>query len=145
MYPIHNLKSIVTDIIILLRHNVFMEGVIYMSKQQNFDNIIQIIDNSFDEIMLSIISDLESNEQYKDLMFSEGILLDDYSYLKDLKQIKELQLDEEKIQGILFFIEHLEKKMTIMMKGAYFRGIKDNTLLLQQAGLFNPYKSYLDK
>lgn len=116
-----------------------------MIKQQNFDNIIQIIDNSFDEIMQSIISDLESNEQYKDIMFSESILLDDYGYLNNLKQIKELQLDEEKIQGILFYIEHLEKKMTIMMKGAYFRGIKDNTLLLNQAGLFNPYKSYLDK
>ena len=62
-------------------------------------------------------SDLESNEQYKDIKFSENILFSDYTYLKDLKQMDTLQWDEFKVEGMVFYIEHLEKKMKIMMKG----------------------------
>lgn len=116
-----------------------------MEQHESYSNIIQIIDSFFDEIIQSIISDLESNEQYKDINFSENILLSDYAYLNNLKQLDMSQLDEFKVEGMVFYIEHLEKKMKIMMKGAYYRGIKDNTLLLKQAGLFDSYKSYLDR
>ena len=91
--------------------------MVYMKQSESYSNIIQIIDSFFDEIMQSIISDLESNEQYKDIKFSENILFSDYTYLKDLKQMDTLQWDEFKVEGMVFYIEHLEKKMKIMMKG----------------------------
>ena len=82
----------------------------YMKQYESYSNIIQIIDSFFDEIMQSIISDLESNEQYKDIKFSENILFSDYTYLKDLKQMDTLQWDEFKVEGMVFYIEHLEKR-----------------------------------
>lgn len=116
-----------------------------MKEYESYSNIIQIIDSFFDEIMQSIISDLESNEQYKEIKFSENILLSDYAYLNNLKQLNTSQQDEFKVEGLVFYIEHLEKKMKIMMKGAYYRGIKDNMLLMQQAGLFKLYQNHLDQ
>ena len=107
-----------------------------MLEDRNYKSILTILNENFDELCYEIIQDAELQSDYRELMYIKKLLLTDFPVINKIELSQAVNIEDEDLKNIKEYHEINNSINTVLMKEAYFRGVKDMILMLARANIF---------
>lgn len=107
-----------------------------MLEDRNYKSILTILNDNFDELCYEIIQDAELQSDYRELMYIKKLLLTDFPVINKIELSQAVNIKDEDLKNIKEYHEINNSINKVLMKEAYFRGVKDMILILARANLF---------
>lgn len=107
-----------------------------MLGDRNYKSILTILNDNFDELCYEIIQDAELQSDYRELMYIKKLLLTDFPVINKIELSQAVNIKDEDLKSLKEYHEINDSIKKVLMKEAYFRGIKDMILILARANLF---------
>ncbi|RHS32946.1 hypothetical protein DWV50_12455 [Coprobacillus sp. AF09-1A] len=107
-----------------------------MLEDRNYKSILTILNDNFDELCYEIIQDAELQSDYRELMYIKKLLLTDFPVINKIELSQAVNIKDEDLKSLKEYHEINDSIKKVLMKEAYFRGIKDMILILARANLF---------
>ena len=107
-----------------------------MLEDRNYKSILTILNENFDELCYEIIQDAELQSDYRELMYIKKLLLTDFPVINKIELSQAVNIEDEDLKNIQEYHEINNSINKVLMKEAYFRGVKDMILMLARANIF---------
>ena len=107
-----------------------------MLEDRNYKSILTILNENFDELCYEIIQDAELQSDYRELMYIKKLLLTDFPVINKIELSQAVNIEDEDLKNIKEYHEINNYINKVLMKEAYFRGVKDMILMLARANIF---------
>lgn len=107
-----------------------------MLEDRNYKSILTILNENFDELCYEIIQDAELQSDYRELMYIKKLLLTDFPVINKIELSQAVNIEDEDLKKIKEYHEINNSINKVLMKEAYFRGVKDMILMLARANIF---------
>lgn len=107
-----------------------------MLEDKRYWSILTLLNDNFDELFYEITQDAQLHDEYQQILYVKGLLLDDFPVINKLELLQPVTIKEENLKSLKEYYEINSSINRILMKEAYFRGIKDMILMLARANLF---------
>ena len=107
-----------------------------MLEDRNYKSILTILNENFDELCYEIIQDAELQSDYRELMYIKKLLLTDFPVINKIELSQAVNIEDEDLKNIKEYHEINNSINEVLMKEAYFRGVKDMILMLARANIF---------
>lgn len=107
-----------------------------MLEDKKYRNILDLLNDNFDELCYEIIQDAKLQEEYKELVHIKELFLNDFPLINKIELLKPVNIKEEDLENLKEYHEINSSINKALMKEAYFRGIKDMIFMLARANLF---------
>ena len=107
-----------------------------MLEDRNYKIILTILNENFDELCYEIIQDAELQSDYRELMYIKKLLLTDFPVINKIELSQAVNIEDEDLKNIKEYHEINNSINKVLMKEAYFRGVKDMILMLARANIF---------
>lgn len=107
-----------------------------MLEDRNYKSILAVLNDNFDELCYEITQDAQLHDEYQQILYVKELLLDDFPVINKLELSQPVTIKEEDLNNLKEYHEINSSINKVLMKEAYFRGIKDMILMLARANLF---------
>lgn len=107
-----------------------------MLEDRNYKSILTILNDNFDELCYEIIQHAELQSDYRELMYIKKLLLTDFPVINKIELSQTVNIKDEDLKNIKEYHEINNSINKVLMKEAYFRGVKDMILMLARANIF---------
>ena len=107
-----------------------------MLEDRNYKSILTILNENFDELCYEIIQDAELQSDYRQLIYIKQLLLTDFPVINKIELSQAVNIEDEDLKNIKEYHEINNSINKVLMKEAYFRGVKDMILMLARANIF---------
>lgn len=106
-----------------------------MLEDRKYNSILDLLNDNFNELCYEITQDAQLHNEYQQIMFVKELLLNDFPVINKLELLQPVIIKEEDLKNLKEYHEINNSINKVLMKEAYFRGIKDTILMLARANI----------
>lgn len=107
-----------------------------MLEDKRYWSILTLLNDNFDELCYEIIQDAKLQEEYQELINIKELFLNDFPVMNKIELLKPVNIKEEDLKNLKEYHDINKCLNHLLMKEAYYRGMKDMIFMLARANLF---------